>query len=222
MSREYGFDIDFCIEFKQEEVQTAGRVYHEVKSYARTLGQMVNEWRLWNHQTRQYEQVKMRDRGMISLEIVGNMKKFNGQERQYTIPGTDQKSTMTVGAGCFFKSDKRADWYHFYLPVGKKNEGRTDATEEELEYMRKHTQRGSKIVVEAPAGLFISMTRDVTEAYLTIALEEMAKKYDSIKSLEERRAVLEEYPREGKVERINVKIHAKKWLYSRISGNVII
>ena len=102
------------------------------------------------------------------------------------------------------------------MPIGSLNEGRIEASEEEKAYMQKHTKQGAKLVVEAPAGIYISMTRDVLDAFAEIALNGMAQVWDSIKTFEDRRAILEEFPKEGQkgmiVKGVNVRTHITKLL----------
>lgn len=201
---EAGFDIDFCISCQgRTEIHD---IYHEVKSYSRTLNSCTG--RVYTELT-QYgkEQYQLIERGVIPLEIVS--KTFGileGHYKTYTVPGTDRQTETLYGTGCFFKNTgiwdeesqqekngQRANWFHFYLPMGDNNEGRKQAEDSEIQAIQKQEAPGTKIITEAPAGLYISMTEDVLHQYLLIALDILGT-YDYNVSLQKRREILEEYP----------------------------
>ena len=199
------FDIDFFVAVSKGEDRPEKRIYHEVKSCGRTLGKAIYERRLkaprgtlegdaadGNHRV----WVELQDRGIMQLELVGNIHHLKQEIRQTDqVPGTDETSVHYIGEGAVFKGTKRADWWHFYLPMGSQNEGRITATPEEVERMRQNAPDGAKLITEASAGLYISMTRDVLDGLVTLAIhEDLHGGFQNGQPLQERRSVIEEYP----------------------------
>lgn len=203
---EHPFDIDYYIAFSREEGQPETRVYHEAKSFAFTLGGAIRERRLKApkgtlegdaEDDELYQRtavVKLQDRGVIQIEAVGDIRQLVKQNKKADIvPGTDEISTHIVGEGYPFKGSRKADWYHFYLPMGKQNEGRIAADAEEKEQIRQTAPDGAKLIIEAPAGLYISLTRVVLNELVKLAIADLHQGFQNHQPLQERRLVIEEY-----------------------------
>ena len=235
---ERGFDIDFYVSTENNGTET--RVYHEVKTFSRTLESKAKEQTMWNPVSKKKEQVIINNRGYLALEIISDgralyknreidEKTGRAIEQIDQVPGTDQTSKHLYGTSCFYKGTTRANWYHFYLPVVRENkptEGLTEAKTSEYQAMLQATKATGqrKLIMEAPAGLYISLSRAVLDEYLKLALEEFnSKYYKKGLTFQERREIIEEYfkddqeeidPDTGKLMQIctaiNIKIHATR------------
>ena len=232
------FDIDFFLEFGAGAGQPKARVYHEVKGMERAMrteakeslqygGKDAEGNYLYGKDNEGWELVTAHTRGMLPVELVGDlqlMDKHSGhlkevdgkwvyteaQEQADTVPGTNIVSLHIPGQGWGVKGTFQANYFHFYLPMMPDNEGRITTNAEELERMQARTAQGAKLITEAPAGLFITISKPVKDALFKLALQWLADHFNKVDggTLSERREVLEEFKNGENVKAINVSVPA--------------
>ena len=205
------FDIDFRLAYGESPETMTSYVAHEPKSFARTLGTQTKTYheRPNGDKSLYGEAYTLYERGVIPIEIVNNTK-WLAKKRTFKspVPGTDFKSEHTLGDSWPVKGSYHADWYHFYVPMMSQNEGRLTASPVELEHMQQEAPAGAKMITEAPAALYISMTRNVLESFYDLALEKCAACFENGQERQERREFLEEYRfNDGYFGAKNVRMH---------------
>ena len=205
------FDIDFRIAYGSSEETMNSYVNHEPKSFARTLGSQTKEHSEMRPGDKSLygEWYTLHERGVIQEEIVGNTERLKkNKDFKSQVPGTNIMSEHRLGSAWAVKGTYRADWYHFYVPMMMQNEGRLTATAEELEQMKQVAPAGAKLITEAPAGLYISLTRNVQDALYQMSLRKLARQFENDQTLQERRELLEEYSTSDKAPGgKNVRMH---------------
>ena len=199
-------DVDYYISYHQAGDSTEHRITHEVKTSDRTLAEESRY------------SYNMPLRGIIPIEFIQNGKwLYKDEWETMKVPGTNKTVENLCGAGWAFKgAEEQAKWFHFYFPLMEKNEGRVIANEEEKARMKK-TAPGTKMIIEAPAGLYISMTHNVFAQLVMIAQEYLGEVLPgpeeiSKRPLTERRKVLEEYSSTGG---LNFRVPVIKLLEAR-------
>ncbi len=213
----YGRDAETPGGTVYHEVKAMERTLEADKEYSMQYGGMDEEGNylfgpaegLWQG----CETFTTHTRGKIPVEIVGNytllakygakLKRVNGawicepgREQTDTVPDTDIASCHTPGEPWPIKGSFKANFFHFYLPMMPHNEGRKRAEQDEVERMQAHTRPGDKLIIEAPAGLFITISQRVEQELWNVSLEHLAQEFDRVeqaRTLQERREVLEEY-----------------------------
>ena len=68
------------------------------------------------------------------------------KEQKNVVPDTNIISFHMPGSGWGVKGTFQADYFHFYLPMMPGNEGRIEASTEEIERMQSTTQPGAKLI----------------------------------------------------------------------------
>ena len=205
------FDIDFRIAYGESAGTMTNYIGHEPKSFARTLGAPTATYKEDCRKDNSLYRIEytLEERGIIQQEIVGKTLWLE-KKKEYTspVPGTDLISKHTLGDAWPLKGTYRADWYHFYVPMMTENEGRLTVRTEELAQMQQEAPAGAKLIAEAPAGLYISMTRNVLDAFFQLSLEKLREQFKNDQELPEVRKILEEYPYKGtKAGGKNVRMH---------------